>query len=75
MTIEVENPVPSAGTCTGNLARVRRYRAAHQRIDYVPSADVLEIIKAYRDKRIDNCLAGVIDYLIRAGHRSMSGHA
>ena len=30
---------------TANRSRVRRYRAAHRRIDYVPSPDVQRIIE------------------------------
>lgn len=35
-----ETNEPSPGRLTGNRARVRRYRANHRRIDYVPSPDV-----------------------------------
>ena len=35
----------STAPLTGNRARVRRYRAMHRRIDYVPSFDVLPIIQ------------------------------
>jgi hypothetical protein len=59
---------------TGNRARVRRYRTHHRRIDYVPSPDVLPIIYHYIKIGTDPCLAGVIDYLIRTGHRAMSGN-
>ena len=59
---------------TGNRARVRRYRATHQRIDYVPSPDVLQIIKHHLKLGTDPSLAGVIDYLIRTGHRAITGN-
>jgi hypothetical protein len=59
---------------SGNKARVRRYRACHPRIDYAPSPDVLPIIYHYIKVGTDPCLAGVIDYLIRTGHRAMSGN-
>jgi len=58
---------------TGNLARVRRYRAIHRRFDYVPSPDVLPIIQHHLKIGTDLCLAGVIDYLIRTGHLSITG--
>ena len=59
---------------TGNKARVRRYRACHRRIDYVPSPDVWTIIDHHLKIGTDPCLAGVIDYLIRTGYRAMSGN-
>jgi len=59
---------------TGNLARVRRYRAIHRRLDYVPSYDVLPIIEHHLKIGKDGCLAGVIDYLIRSGHQAITGN-
>lgn len=59
---------------TGNRARVRRYRARHRRIDYVPSAEALAIIEAWLERKLDNCTAGVIDRLLLAGHRAISGN-
>ena len=58
----------------GNLRRVRRYRAVHRRIDYVPSPDVLPIIEHHLKIGTDSCLAGVIDYLIRAGQQAITGN-
>jgi hypothetical protein len=59
---------------TGNQRRVRRYRATHRRIDYVPSPDVLPIIEHYVKTGTDHCLAGVIDYLIRTAHQAITGN-
>jgi len=59
---------------TGNRARVHRYRTNHRRIDYVPSPDVLPIIKHHLKIGTDGCLAGVIDYLIRSGQRAITGN-
>ena len=59
---------------TGNVARVRRYRATHRRIDYVPSYDVLPIIEHHMNIGTDRCLVGVIDYLIRAAHQAITGN-
>ena len=59
---------------TGNRARVRRYRATHRRIDYVPSPDVLQIIEHHLKIGRDCCLAGVIDYLIRSRQRAITGN-
>ena len=59
---------------TGNRARVRRYRATHRRIDYVPSPDVLAIIEHHLKIGRDSCLAGVIDYLIRSRQRAITGN-
>ena len=58
----------------GNLARVRRYRSIHRRIDYVPSPDVLPIIEHHLKLGTDAFLGGVIDYLIRTGHRTITGN-
>ncbi len=57
-----------------NRARVRRYRAKHQRIDFVPSPDVLKIIEHHLTAELDNCKPGVIDKLVRAGHRAITGN-
>lgn len=57
---------------TGNRARVRRYGTLHRRIDYVPSSDVLRIIQHHLKIGTDPCLAGVIDYLIRSGHQTIT---
>ena len=59
---------------TGNKARVRRYRASHRRLDYTPSPDVQAIIEHHIAIRTDPCIAGVIDQLIRAGHRAITGN-
>lgn len=59
---------------TGNRARVRRYRAVHRRLDYVPSPDVLPIIQHHLKSGTDGCVAGVIDYLIRTAHRAITGN-
>jgi hypothetical protein len=63
----------SSTRLTGNRARVRRYRAMHRRIDYVPSSDVLRIIQHHLKIGTDPCLAGVIDHLIRSGHQAITG--
>jgi hypothetical protein len=59
---------------SGNLVRVRRYRACHPRIDYVPSPDVLQIIRHHQKIGTDPCVAGVIDYLIRSGQQAITGN-
>lgn len=58
----------------GNRARVQRYRSKHRRIDYVPSFDAVKVIEIWLSRGLDNCHAGVIDHLILAGHRAMSGN-
>ena len=62
------------GTGTGNSARVLRYRSRHRRIDYVPSPAVLAIIESWLSAKLDNCLAGVIDSLVLAGNKAISGN-
>ena len=64
----------SIARLTGNRARVRRYRAMHRRIDYVPSFDVLPIIQHHLNIATDPYLAGEIDYLIRSGHHAITGN-
>ena len=66
--------VSNAVRLTGNLARVRRYRTLHRRIDYVPSPDALAIIRHHLKSGMDPYLAGVIDYLIRYGHQNITGN-
>jgi len=50
-----------------------RYRAKHRRIEFFPSPDVLAIIDHHMGRGLNNCLAGVIDALIRAGDKRLSG--
>lgn len=54
--------------------RVQRYRATHRRIDYAPSADALVLIERHLAAGLDNCAAGVIDRLVVAGDKVISGN-
>lgn len=58
-----------------NTARLRmqRYRATHRRIDYVPAPDALAAIERHLAAGMDNCIAGVIDRLIEAGDKAVTG--
>ena len=61
---------------SGNAARVQKYRSTHRRIDYVPCPEALAAIEKHLSIKLDNnCLAGVIDRLILAGHESITGNA
>lgn len=57
-----------------DLTRLKRYRLEHSRIDYYPSPDVADIIKYHQQNSAEKCIAGLIDGLIRAGHRAVSGN-
>ena len=57
---------------SGNKERVQRYRAKHRRFDYVPSPAALAAIEQH--KGLDNCIAGVLDRLILAGNKAISGN-
>lgn len=61
------------GKVTARL-RVQRYRAKHRRIDYAPSVDALALIERYLAAGLDNCTAGVIDRLIVAGGKAITGN-
>lgn len=54
--------------------RVQRYRATHRRIDYAPSAEALVLIERHLAAGLDNCAAGVIDRLIAAGDKVITGN-
>ncbi|OGS81401.1 MAG: hypothetical protein A2Z94_04385 [Gallionellales bacterium GWA2_55_18] len=54
--------------------RVQRYRATHRRIDYAPSPTVLAAIDRHLAAGLDNCIAGVIDKLIEAGDKVVTGN-
>jgi hypothetical protein len=54
--------------------RIRRYRTKHRRIDYAPSPDVLAIIQHHLKEGFDSSIAGILDELIRRGHKSVSGN-
>ena len=55
--------------------RLQRYRQKHIRFDYYPSPDVADIIMFHQANGREQCIAGILDGLIRAGHRSVSGNA
>ena len=59
---------------TSDKLRVRRYRQRNTRIDYYPSPDVLDIINHHLTNGTEPCIAGILDGLIRAGHRAVSGN-
>lgn len=54
--------------------RVQRYRATHRRIDYAPSPTVLAAIDRHLAEGLCNCIAGVIDRLIEAGDKAVTGN-
>lgn len=54
--------------------RVQRYRATHRRIDYAPAPEVLAVIERHLAAGLDNCVAGVIDRLIDAGDKAITGN-
>lgn len=60
-------------TTKPNTIRQQRYRAKHRRIDYVPDAEVLAIIQKHA-KLMPWNLAGVIDELILAGDKAVTGN-
>lgn len=60
---------------TASTRRVRRYRLDHPRLEWHPAPDVLDIIKHHMAMGNDKCLAGILDGLIRMGHRAVSGNA
>ena len=55
-------------------SRLKRYRIRNRRLDYYPSPDVADIIAYHQANGREKCIAGVIDGLIRAGHRNVSGN-
>ena len=57
-----------------NPIRLQRYRQKHKRLDYYPSPDVADIIAFHIANGKEPCIAGILDGLIRAGHRSVSGN-
>lgn len=52
--------------------RIQRYRERHPRIDFYPSPDVLAILLHHQKVGVDPTLAGIIDGLIRIGHRALN---
>ena len=55
--------------------RVQRYRATHRRFDYAPAQPALAAIERHLAAGLDNCIAGVIDRLIEAGDKAVTGNA
>jgi hypothetical protein len=55
------------------MNRLQLYRQRHPRIDFYPSPDVLAILLHHRKAGADPTLAGIIDGLVRIGHRIVSG--
>ena len=56
-------------------ARLQRYRQRNRRYEFYPSPDVADIIQHHIETGAEKCLAGVLDGLIRAGHRAVTGNA
>jgi hypothetical protein len=54
--------------------RLYSYRQKHRRYDYYASPDVADIIAHYRATGTETCIAGIIDSLIREGHKFVSGN-
>ncbi len=54
--------------------RLTRYRQRNRRFDYYASPDVADIIAHHKATGRETCIAGILDGLIRAGHRSVSGN-
>ena len=54
--------------------RLQRYRLRNRRFEFYPSQDVLDIILHWQANGHEKCIAGILDGLIRAGHRAASGN-
>ena len=54
--------------------RLALYRKRHRRFDFYASPDVADIIAPYQVNGREKCLAGILDGLIRAGHKAFSGN-
>ncbi len=54
--------------------RLQRYRQRNRRYEFYPAPDVLDIIVHHLQTGPEKCLAGVLDGLIRAGHRAVTGN-
>lgn len=55
-------------------ARLKRYRQRNRRYEFYPSPDVADIIQHHLATGDEKCLAGVLDGLIRVGHRTVTGN-
>ena len=55
-------------------SRLRRYRQRNRRYEFYPSPDVADIIAHHLETGVEKCIAGVLDGLIRAGHRAVTGN-
>lgn len=55
-------------------ARLQRYRQRNRRFEFYAAPDVLDIILHHLESGPEKCLAGVLDGLIRAGHRAVTGN-
>lgn len=54
--------------------RLQRYRQRNRRFEFYPSQDVLDIILHWQTNGPEKCVAGILDGLIRAGHRAVTGN-
>ena len=59
-------------TLSRNAQRVQRFRARRPRIDFYPSPDVLAILLYHRKDGSDPTFAGILDGLVRLGHRALN---
>lgn len=61
-------------TAKSTPARLLRYRKRNRRYEFYPSPDVVDIIEHHLAQSTEKCLAGVLDGLIRMGHRTVTGN-
>jgi hypothetical protein len=55
-------------------SRLQRYRQRNRRFEFYASPDVADIIDHHLNTGSEKCIAGVLDGLIRAGHRAVTGN-
>lgn len=67
------NSDETTGKVTARV-RMQKYRAIHRRIDYVPAPGALAAIERHLAAGLCNCIAGVIDKLIAAGDKAVTGN-
>ena len=53
--------------------RLQRYRQRNRRYEFYPAPDVVDIILHWQANGHEKCIAGILDGLIRAGHRAVTG--
>lgn len=69
--MKTEPETARRGGAASSSTRVKRFRATHRRIDYVPRPDALKVIDTWCGTNPSLSRSSVIDHLVIAGNAAL----